>query len=121
MCNLSVFRATFSLPPAGSEFGRYSRGRVGSRELRKWGPRKIAHLQPPGSNIMMIDHNDVADSSVLNLSSIIVLLFGSRGLIKCGLVIAFILSLMNMNALVYLIPVFLIESPIFVFLQTKMM
>jgi hypothetical protein len=40
---------------------------------------------------------------------IIVLLFGSRGLIKCGLVIAFILSLMNLNALVYLIPVFLIE------------
>ena len=52
---------------------------------------------------------------------IFVLLFGSRGLIRCSLVIAFILSLMNLNALVYLIPVFLIESQIFVFLQTKMM
>ena len=38
-----------------------------------------------------------------------VLLFGSRALIKCGLVIAFILSLMNLNALVYLIPVFVVE------------
>lgn len=38
-----------------------------------------------------------------------VLLFGSRRLIKCGLVIAFILSLMNLNALVYLIPVFVVE------------
>jgi hypothetical protein len=39
-----------------------------------------------------------------------VLLFGSRRLVKCGLVVAFILSLMNINALIYLIPVFLIES-----------
>ena len=38
-----------------------------------------------------------------------VLLFGSGQLIKCSLVIAFVLSLMNLNALVYLIPVFLIE------------
>ena len=38
-----------------------------------------------------------------------VLLFGSRRLIKCGLVVAFILSLMNLNALVYLIPVFIVE------------
>ena len=40
---------------------------------------------------------------------VMVLLFGSRQLIKCSLVIAFILSLMNLNALVYLIPVFIVE------------
>jgi len=40
---------------------------------------------------------------------VMVLLFGSQRLIKCGLVIAFVLSLMNLNALVYLIPVFVVE------------
>ncbi len=38
-----------------------------------------------------------------------VLLFGSSSLIKCSLVIAFIFSLMNLNAVVYLMPVFLLE------------
>ena len=38
-----------------------------------------------------------------------VILFGSGQLIKCSLVIAFVLSLMNLNALVYLIPVFVVE------------
>ena len=43
-----------------------------------------------------------------------VLLFGSRPLIRCSLVIAFILSLMNLNALVYLIPVFVYNKSILV-------
>ena len=38
-----------------------------------------------------------------------VLLFGSRPLIRCSLAIAFILSLMNLNALVYLLPIFILE------------
>ena len=38
-----------------------------------------------------------------------VLLFGSRPLIRCSLVIAFILSLINLNALVYLLPIFILE------------
>ena len=43
---------------------------------------------------------------------IAVLLFRPKGLVRCALVIAFVLSLMNLNALVYLIPIFIIEQRI---------
>ena len=43
---------------------------------------------------------------------IAVLLFRPKGFVRCALVIAFVLSLMNLNALVYLIPIFIIEQRI---------